>query len=174
MGLHGDFVESHQNHLSRRPALPEVHDQGDERKVKKQKEKMLKMKKAFVLLSLSLFLGLPLAAAEDVPDLTAAEENSILKMQHEADVLGIQVKDVQGQFVQLQNQARQLQDKFNELSKAQQDAEKKVQAAVDAVYRAHNLDEKKAAFDRSTLKFSWKKAEEKPEKEAPNDAKPSR
>ena len=112
------------------------------------------------LLAIPLFfMGVMVMLAAETPTLTPAEENSILKAQHETDSVTGQIKDMQAQFAQLQAQAQQLQQKFPQVQQQLKEAESKVDKAVDTVYKAHGVAKDKMDFDRATLKFKEKAIE---------------
>jgi|SRR6185312_9619221 len=114
------------------------------------------------LLSVALLLTLALTVlAAETPTLTPTEENSILHAQHETDQLTGEIKDMQAQFAQLQAQAQQLQQKFPVVQQQLKEAEKKVDTAVDAVYKSHGVTKEAMDFDRTTLKFKEKQAVKK-------------
>ena len=121
------------------------------------------MKTVFVALLLTM-LGTALA---QTPTLTPQEENSILKAQHETDALTGQIKDMQAQFAQLQAQAQQLQQKFPVVQQQLKEAERKVDVAVDAIYKSHGVTKEKMDFDRSSLKFKEKAEAKKKQMQTP-------
>ncbi len=114
------------------------------------------------------------APAEPGKPLPASLEstNAILKAEHELDVVKNDLADISQQFNNLQRQADTLTPRFKEDTAKQAAAQAKVDAALEAVWKANGYSKDKYNFDPANFTFTEKPpAPSKADSPAPAPAK---
>jgi|GEM_PF-6820864 len=106
-----------------------------------------------VLLAQTKPAGLPKTIPASV-----ASENTILKAQHDLDSVQAKEKDSNIQFMQLQQQAKALQDGYAGLQSQETAAKKAKDAAIENAWKESGLSKDQYVFDDTGFTFTEKKS----------------